>query len=378
MPIEDFDIRLQTVTSGFDGRTFWAQARAGAVAGTGGSAPLVVLTAQPALRSGSDVFFELHEWHSRDYGHSWVGPIDHKATLGRRQEDDETIIGICDMTPAWHATSGKLLATGHTVRYRDDRHPFNNRRREPAYSVYNAINHSWAPWRTVELPDWPSFHNAGAGSGQRFDLEDGTVLLPVYFREPSEDWHAVYSTTVLRCAFDGESLRYLGHGNELRVDQPRGLCEPSITRFGGRFYMTLRNDVRGYVARSDDGLVYGEPLPWRWDDGSEIGNYNTQQHWVSGGKKLYLVYTRRGLNNDHVFRHRAPLMIAEVDPDRLVLRRATEREVVPNRGARLGNFAICQLSPTESWVVVSEWMQPVGCETYGSDNTIWTARLLWH
>ena len=68
--------------------------------------------------------------------------------------------------------------------------------------------------------------------------------------------------------------------------------------------------------------------------------------------------------------------MAEVDPEKLVVLRDTERELVPNRGARLGNFAICEVSDDETWVVVAEWMQPVGCEKYGSDNTIWAARII--
>ncbi len=177
--------------------------------------------------------------------------------------------------------------------------------------------------------------------------------------------------------FDGQTLSYLKHGNVLSVPDPRGCCEPSLTRFNDRFYLTIRNDVRGYVAVSDDGLHFDEPQPWTFDDGTELGNYNTQQHWVTHSDALYLVYTRRGLNNDNVFRHRAPLMMAQVDPDRLCVLRDTERELVPNRGARLGNFGVTDISPDESWVVASEWMQPKGCEQYGSDNTIWISRIKW-
>jgi hypothetical protein len=76
-----------------------------------------------------------------------------------------------------------------------------------------------------------------------------------------------------------------------------------------------------------------------------------------------------------VFRHRAPLFIAEFDPDRMCLIRDTEHAVVPERGARLGNFGCVQISENESWVVVSEWMQPIGCEKYGSDNTIFVSKI---
>lgn len=287
------------------------------------------------------------------------------------------MVAVCDMTPGWHKATGKLLTTGHTVRYKDDRHPMVSRTREPAYSVYDCENHTWTPWRTIDLPDRPDFANAGAGSAQRFDLEDGTILLPIYFREVSDTNKVCYSTTVLRCGFDGDTLRYVDHGLELSVPEVRGLCEPSIIRHAGRFYLTMRNDACGYVSRGDDCLRFEEPRPWRFDDGEELGNYNTQQHWVNKCGNLFLVYTRKGLNNDHVFRHRAPLVIARVDPDRLTVIRDTERELVPNRGARLGNFSVCDVNENETWVVVAEWMQPIGCEKYGSDNTIWAARIIW-
>jgi len=376
--VPGFRVERVVVRRGFDGRTFWAQARAGAIPSPGGRPPTVVLTAQPTLRSGSDVFFGLSEWRTSDLGRTWDGPVDHSETLGRRPEPDGVTVAVCDMTPGWHAASGKLLSTGHTVRYRDDSGPMVNRRREVAYSVYEPAGRTWSPWATVALPDRPEFLSAGAGSAQRYDLADGTILLPIYFKRPSDDARACMSATVLRCAFDGRRLRYLEHGTELSVAEPRGLGEPSITRFGGRFLLTLRNDVRGYVAAGGtDGLRFGPPQPWCFDDGTELGNYNTQQHWVTHGEGLFLVYTRRGLNNDHVFRHRAPLMMARVDPQRLVVLRDTECELVPNRGARLGNFAVCDPSPDETWVVVAEWMQPVGCEKYGSDNTIWVARIIW-
>ena len=56
-----------------------------------------------------------------------------------------------------------------------------------------------------------------------------------------------------------------------------------------------------------------------------------------------MVYTRRGANNDHVFRHRAPLFIAQVDPEKLVVLRVTERVVLPERGVPLGNFGVSAL-----------------------------------
>ncbi len=49
-------IDLISVRKGFGGQTFWGQARAGTIPGAPHRPPTVVLTAQPALRSGSDVY----------------------------------------------------------------------------------------------------------------------------------------------------------------------------------------------------------------------------------------------------------------------------------------------------------------------------------
>jgi len=39
----------------------------------------------------------------------------------------------------------------------------------------------------MEMPDPKKFFSAGAGSTQRYDLEDGTILLPVYLHLPGEN-----------------------------------------------------------------------------------------------------------------------------------------------------------------------------------------------
>ena len=81
-----------------------------------------------------------------------------------------------------------------------------------------------------------------------------------------------------------------------------------------------------------------EPTPALGDDGAELGSYNTMEHWIAHEKGLFLVYTRRGANNDHIIRNRAPLFMAQVDPERLVVLRATEQALVPERGASLGCY----------------------------------------
>ena len=66
------------------------------------------------------------------------------------------------------------------------------------------------------------------------------------------------------------------------------------------------------------------------------------------------------------------------------MKRATECILVPERGARLGNFAITEVSENETWVTVAEWMQTHSPNiiippdnAFGADNTVWAARILW-
>lgn len=372
-----FEVKLTTVSKGYDGETCWVHPRAGAIPG---KTPSVVLTMQKLLLTGSDVFYALNETRSENLGASWSPVKEHADTLGRRPEPGGVVVAACDFTPKFHAKSGRLLGIGHTVRYAGD-HVIPVRSRETAWSVYDASSRSWTPWKTLEMPKEAQFFNAGAGSVQRFDLENGDILLPIYFKAEKDKF---YRVTVLRCSFDGTTLKYLEHGTELALESGRGVYEPSITRCAGKFYLTLRNDTAGYVAVSDDGIRFGPIQPWKFDDGTELGNYNTQQHWVTHKNRLYLVYTRRGAHNDHVMRHRAPLFMAEVNLQTLAVKRATECILVPERGARLGNFAVTEVSENETWVTVAEWMQTHSPNiviqpenAFGADNSVFAARILW-
>jgi len=139
----------------------------------------------------------------------------------------------------------------------------------------------------------------------------------------------------------------------------------------------MRNDRAAYIAVGSDGLHFSEPRKWTFDDGADLGSYNTQAHWVTHPEGLFLVYTRRGANNDNVIRHRAPLFIARIDPERLVAIRATERELVPNKGAQLGNFAVVDVNEHETWVTTSEGMSPRDTSKSGANGRVYAARILW-
>ena len=378
------DIELHTIRSGYDRKTCWVHARPGCIPG---DPPAVVVTMHALRLTGCDVFYPIHDMRTDDLGRTWTEPTSQGQAFARRPlHEFGQAEGVSDLMPAWHAASGVLLGTGHTIRYVDDNLPPGPTPRDTVYSVYDAETRTWGMWKRLETPDPVKFFSEGAGSTQRVDLPGGDILLPTYCMnmDTSQDvFDGQGMSTVMRCAFDGTTLTYIEHGTEMTMPGGRGFTEPSLACAGGRYFLTLRNDDDGYVAVGADGLHFDRPHRWTFDDGVDLGSYNTQQHWLTHGDDLYLIYTRHGANNDHVFRHRAPLFIAEVDKDRLCVIRETEQILVPERGARLGNFGVTQVGEKEYWVVVSEWMQTnppdhydcTVCEKYGSDNSIFLAKV---
>ena len=373
-----YSLSLDSPTRFFDGESCWSHPRAGIVPGVGKNGlPRVVMTMNSLDLSGSDIFRGMFGMQTDDLGKNWTSPEELKALAPHYEVIDGVTrpVAVSDFWPRWHKKSGILLGTGHTVVYTPGWKVTEPRPRHTSYSFYDPQNSVWSPWQKLIMPDPEKFHDTGAGSVQRYDKPDGTILLPVYFRPPGKK----SGITVIRCSVEGGSMRYLEHGNELFIDdETRGLHEPSLTFFKGEYFLTIRNDKLGFVTKSRDGINYSPLQSWKFDDGSDLGNYNTQQHWVTHSDGLFLVYTRRGASTDHVFRHRAPLFMAQVDPRQLRVIRETEQILVPERGARLGNFGVTDISRNETWVTVAEWMQPRGVEKYGSDGSVFIARIHWN
>jgi hypothetical protein len=369
-------IELQRISTDFKGNYCYTHARAGYRPDG-----FAIITTQPLRLSGSDIFYGMQMLKSFDGGKTWsdIIPCANLTRLSWGNEPGAEHV-FCDATPFYHKTTGKMILTGHNAVYLNDELYPDPRPRNTVWSVYDEKTGDWSAFRAIPMPEnsQDQYFSCGSGCGQILELENGELLIPVYYKNKeraSDPWHNCSNVTVLRCSFDGEDIRVLEIGNSLTVPVPRGLGEPSIVKHQGKYFLALRNDEDGYVSRSGDGLYYENPVPLCFDDGSSVGNYCTQQHWITGGGKLWLVYTRRGANNDHVFRHRAPLFIAEFDPEGMCVIRDTEQIAVPERGARLGNFGCVHINDQESWVVVSEWMQPIGCEKYGSDNTIFVSKI---
>lgn len=367
----DYTIELQTVLEHDDGAFLWFHPRASTIPGP---KPTNLITLQKHLQQ-SDYYSGMYTMQSTDNGVTWNGPIEQPA-LGWRDEGEDVTIAVCDVTPGWHASTGKTLAIGTKVRYREGRQLLEKpQSHSPAYAIYDAGADTWSEWRYVDMPDPAGkYFLSTPGCVQWLVEDDGSLLIPFYFGAKDAPG---YTATVMRCRFDGETLTYIEHGSEMTVDVDRGFVEPSLTRYRGKYYLTLRNDQKGYVTTSDDGINFAEVTPWIFDDGEDLGSYNTQQHWVTHSDGLFLVYTRRGADNDHIMRHRAPLFIAEVDPETLRVKRDTERVLISERGATLGNFGASTMSADETWVTVSEGIWNDTMREKGATGATYIARIKW-
>jgi hypothetical protein len=376
-PILNFAVRQEIPLQEVNDQYCWFHPRTAAIPGAGANGqPAVVMTIQKEL-AANDFYSGLYYMRSDDLGQSWRGPIEIRELAWR--QDGDVIIAVADITPGWHAPSGKLIAIGAQVRYSSSGEQLEDvpRAHQTSYASYDYAADRWSGWQTIELPPDEQYNFARNACGQWLVEADGTLLIPFYHAPNARSPH---STTVFRCAFDGSTVTALEAGNRLQLEVVRGLVEPSVIAYNGRYFLTIRNDEKGYVAVSDDGLHYAAPQPWTFDDGSELGSYNTQQHWLAHSDGLFLCYTRRGYNNDHIPRNRAPLFIAQVDPEKLCVIRSTEQVLIPERGLMLGNFGASPITTEESWVTDSEYL----CIKHGyvptdagGNGSTFIARVMW-
>lgn len=370
-PAADFRIERSVIATS-SGELFLTQSRGAIIPG---SPARVIVTTQETEKSGAHGYRDLFFFESADAGRSWTKPVRiDSLRRARMPEGHDFVIG--DVCPQWHAATGLVLATGKTFGFRggtkEDRGLEN-----VSYATYTPGTGQWSGLKLLALPatdhEGKPILEPNAGCHQRVDLPNGDILLPIRYRKDPKT--RFYTTIVARCTFDGITLTYREHGSEFMIPRERGLYEPSVTAFQGHTFLTMRADHSAFVARSRDGINYEPFTEWTFDDGQVLGSYNTQQHWVARHDALYLIYTRRGANNDHVMRHRAPLFIARVDPERLRVVRASEQILIPESdGADLGNFGVMDFSPGETWVITSE--SPAASKR-ADPNHVLLARLVW-
>ncbi len=361
------------------GGTTWFHPRACMIPGVAGGMSTALMTLQSI--GGSDYFGPVHWSVSEDLGGTWSKPEPIPA-LGWHEMAPEykgLKAGVCDVVPEYHPQTGAVLALGHVVFYRGAKFSRGEQlARYPVYAVRRKDG-SWSERRILEWSDPRGSFIYTNNCGQRVVLPDGDIAMSFTFGD-GENFRKVAG---VRCSFDGERLKIREVGPPLELRHKRGLLEPSVTHFGGRFFMTIRaEDNRGYNSVSDDGLHWEPKKAWAWDDGEPLTMSTTQQHWLTHSEGLFLVYTRRDDSNANVIRWRSPLWVARVDPAKRCLIRASERVCLPLVGdgvndpdgvALMGNFHVTNASPDESWVTVGEWMP-----RRGARGDLLMARIQWN
>lgn len=371
----DFRIENSTVLTS-RGAYHWSQSRPAVLPGK------VIVTTQEIEKRGSHGYRDLFITETTDGAKTWSEPKRIDALKRRTYEDGiERVFG--DVCPQWHERTGRLLITGKCFGFLAD--PNDNKAKDDrslervAYAVYDPESNEWSGMQIMDMPEKNHAGNPilepNAGCHQRVDMPKGDILLPVRYR--ADPKKRVYTTIVARCRFDGSTLSYVEHGSEHSISIPRGLYEPSVCELKGRYFLTMRGEQNGHVSRSDDGLNYLPAVEWKFDDGQPLLSANAQQHWITHGDGLYLIYSRKGAKNDHVFRNRAPIFIARVDPDRLQVIRATEQVLMPETGLDLtGGFAPVNVGDNETWVISSEMAFPEARKD--ENNRVLLAKILWN
>lgn len=321
----------------------------------------VLMTCQDI--TGSDNFGQAHWSKTVDEGIHWSDP-EPIAAFQRKAVGNGFEEGVCDVVPEYHPASGKVLLMGHNVFYKEDKlfpgAPQGHRGRHSVYCVGDE-NGNWGKRHELEWDDPRTTESCMCGCAQRYTLENGDVLVPLYFGERGRTDRSV---TTVRYSFDGERLTFQEAGRVLSLPINRGLLEPSITKWKDVYYLTIRaEDNHGYFCTSSDGLNWSDIRPWIFDDGQALQMSTTQQRWLTHSEGLFLVYTRKTDDNINVARWRAPLFVAQMDTKQKCLIRATEQVLLPMDGdgtapgdvvARMGNFHVTNVSPQESWITVGE------------------------
>ena len=340
--------------------------------------PVALMNLQPI--TGSDYFGPVHWSMSRDQGKTWTEP-EPIPSLGRDPvpgRDDGLKAAVCDVTPQYHPKTASVIALGHVVFYKGEK--FERTEQLSRYPVYVTRSRAgkWSDRKILNWDDPRGGHIYSNNCGQRITLPNGDIQMSFTYGPQPEGRmvSGVIST------FDGEELKIRTVGPPLHHPQGRGLLEPSVTEFGGKFWMTIRaEDNRGYLSVSDDGLNWAEKREWCWEDGMPLTMSTTQQHWLTHSDGLFLVYTRKDACNENVIRWRAPLWVAQLDVKKQCLIKSTEQVVLPLVGdgvndpdkvALMGNFNVTSAGPNESWVTVGEWMPRNG---YKGDVLL--ARIRW-
>ncbi len=337
---EPFVVTTQLVREGAPAGSRWTIPRATAI---GTNASELLMTLSKLSTTGTDVYRGLGFTTSHDGGATWALLTELPYVAHPLREGIMGMFGA--MLPVFHPPTGKVLILGNCVGYTGygTSSVKLTALRFPAYAVYDPATHKWSADYTVLTGE----ADANTTSGFPWIQPDGTLLWPCN------------GGRVLKAAFDGEKLTILARSPQIEGlgKQAKNTGEYHLTKIGDRFYLAMRCPDQNRIAVSGDGQSFEPAVELRWDDGSLVPSIATQMRWVRQQGRLYLVYTRADPSSKGIFRNRAPLWMAELDPANLRLKKSTEVIAVPISPGRddLGNFGTTFVNDELSLVTTSEF-----------------------
>lgn len=346
---------------------WWSHTRCATLPGQGqNGTPAILCTASKDLNDNhSDVFYDIAYTVSTNLGDNWT-PYNVIPQYDWKTLPNGYRGMLIDPVPVYHAATGKIILLGMAQSYDAN---FGKKQTYPAYAVFDPTIEAWsADW---QLFDWPQVFGHAGSSYPHIDEQTGKVLWPIHSTSGSG------ALQVVTASFDGTSLIYesmSGTVPNTGVHGNRSGIEASLTMFGGEYFLTSRDDTNNRLTKSVNGIDWQPAVDLQWEDGTLIvGSMNTQMHWITRPDGLYLVYTRQDSVNSDVFRYRAPLWMAKMNPETLRLKKETEHNVMPNTTdrAQLGNFGTLDVTPELSIVTSNEWnsLQP---------NSTIVSRIWWN
>ena len=172
-----YDVKAEAVIKELSAAFCWFHPRVAPLPGYGKAGqPAVIMTIQKHL-SASDHYSGLYFLRTDDLGQTWTGPTEIPELAWQIGDNNETI-AVCDVTPGWHAPSGKMLAIGTKLRYSPQGAQLLDKPRshECAYSTYDSQSQKWTAWKMLAMPETEGkFFLVAPGCVQWLVKEDGTA-----------------------------------------------------------------------------------------------------------------------------------------------------------------------------------------------------------
>lgn len=311
------------------------------------------------LINGSDHYGDPAFSISEDEGVHWSKPEPIPALASYDLPELGLREAVADPRPFTSPVDGTVFVFGCTTHYSSKGNiswdkSFDKSKQPKELAVYAT----WRPetgWSERKILDFPDKgEGCRTACTQIAFMKDGRCVVPVYLGV-RKGVYCGYDTLIFGAAApiyrqNGEVMEYIDCGKIFVNNVGRGSIEPSAVILNdGKVALTMRaEDGSMYVSVSEDGMNWPEAKAWTWDDGSAIQTDSTQQHWIRLGDKVCLAFTMNDGTNTSIMRFRAPLYIAEANPEAGTLVKSSlkvlfERRVLKGEEARYGNFHCTQL-----------------------------------